>query len=53
MIGDFFPVDGAPCPGHSLVHVLRGNAEKTFQFLGQLLQHFLVIVGDIAAISLG
>ena len=53
VVGDFFPVDGAPCPGHSLVHVLRGNAEKNFQFLGQLLQHFLVIVGDIAAISSG
>ena len=53
VVGDFFPVDGAPCPGHRLVHVLRGNAEKNFQFLGQLLQHLLVIVGDIAAISSG
>ena len=53
MVGDFFPVDGAPCPGHSLVHIFRGNVEKTFQLLGQSLQHFLVIVGDIAAISSG
>ncbi len=53
VIGDFFPFDGTPCPGHRLVHVLRGNAEKNFQFLGQLLQHLLVIVGDIAAISSG
>jgi len=53
VIGDFFPVDGAPCPGHRLVHALRGNAEKNFQFLGQFLQHFLVIIGDIAAISPG
>ena len=53
VVGDFFPADGAPCPGHRLVHVLRGNVEKTFQFLGQLLQHLLVIIGDIAAISPG
>ena len=53
VVGDFFPVDGAPCPGHSLVHIFRGNVEKTFQLLGQFLQHFLVIVGDIAAISSG
>ena len=53
VVGDFFPVDGAPCPGHRLVHIFRGNVEKTFQFLGQFLQHFLVIVGDIAAISSG
>ena len=53
VVGDFFPVDGAPCPGHSLRHIFRGNVEKTFQLLGQFLQHFLVIVGDIAAISSG
>ena len=53
MVGDFFPVDGAPCPGHSLVHICRGNVEKTLQLLSQFLQHFLVIVGDIAAISSG
>jgi len=53
VVGDFFPVDGAPCPGHSLVHIFRGNVEKSFQRLGQFLQHFLVIVGDIAAISSG
>jgi len=53
VVGDFFPVDGAPCPGHSLVHIFWGNVEKAFQFLGQHLQHFLVIVGDIAAISSG
>jgi len=53
VVGDFFPVDGAPCPGHRLVHIFRGNVEKNFQFLGQLLQHLLVIVGDIAAISSG
>ena len=53
VVGDFFPIDGTPCPGHRLVHVLRGNAEKNFQFLGQFLQHFLVIIGDIAAISPG
>ena len=53
VVGDFFPVDGAPCPGHSLVHIFRGNVKKAFQFLGQHLQHFLVIVGDIAAISPG
>ena len=53
VVGDFFPVDGAPCPGHSFVHILWGNVEKTFQFFGQFLQHFLVIIGDIAAISSG
>ena len=53
VVGDFFPVDGAPCPGRRLVHIFRGNVEKSFQFLGQILQHFLVIVGDIAAISSG
>ena len=53
MVGDFFPVDGAPCPGHSLVHIFRGNVEKNFQCLGQIFQHLLVIVGDIAAISSG
>ena len=53
VVGDFFPVDGAPCPGYSLVHIFWGNVKKAFQFLGQHLQHFLVIVGDIAAISPG
>jgi len=53
VIGDFFPVDSAPCPGHSLVHICQGNVEKTLQLLSQFLQHFLVIVGDIAAISSG
>ena len=53
VVGDFFPVDGAPCPGHRLVHIFRGNVEKNLQRLGQLLQHFLVIIGDIAAISSG
>ena len=53
VIGDFFPVDGAPCPGHSLVYICRSNIEKTFQFLSQFLQHFLVIVSDIATISSG
>ena len=53
VVGDFFPVDGAPCPRHSLVHICRGNVEKTLQLLSQFLQHLLVIVGDIAAISSG
>ena len=53
VVGDFFSIDGAPCPGHRLVHIFRGNVEKSFQCLGQFLQHFLVIVGDIAAISSG
>ena len=53
MICHLIPVDGAPCPGHRLVHVLRGNAEKNFQLLGQLLQHFFIIIGDIATISSG
>ena len=53
MVGDFFPVDGAPCPGHSFIHIFRGNVEKNLQCLGQFFQHFLVIVGDIAAISSG
>ena len=53
VVGDFFPVDGAPCPGHSLVHICRGNVEKNLQLLSQFLQHFLVIIGDIAAISSG
>ncbi len=53
VVGYFFPVDGAPCPGHSLVHICRSNIEKPFQFLGQFLQHLLVIVGDIATISSG
>ena len=53
MVGNFFPVDGAPCPGHSFVHICRSDIEKDFQCLGQFLQHFLVIIGDIAAISSG
>ena len=53
VVGDFFPVYGAPCPGHSLIYICRGNVEKALQLLSQFLQHFLVIVGDIAAISSG
>ena len=51
MVGDFFPVDGAPCPGNGIVHIFRSDAEKSFQFLGQFFQHFFILVCDIAAIG--
>ena len=51
MVGDFLPIDGAPRPGNIIVGILADKAEKIFQFLGQLFQHFLILVSNIAAIG--
>ena len=43
------PVEGMM----ELLQALKANVEKDFQCPGQFFQYFLVIVGDIAAISSG
>ena len=51
MVCDLIPVDCAPRPGNSEIRCICGNAEKFFQFIRKSCQHFLIVIGDIAAIS--
>ena len=51
VICDLIPVDRAPCPRDSGIRCICGNAEKFFQFIRKSCQHFLIVIGDIAAIS--
>ena len=51
MVCDLIPVDCAPCPGNSGIRCIFGNVEKFFQLIRKFCQHFLIVIGDIAAIS--
>lgn len=54
MVGDFFPIDGAPCPGNiGIICVTDCNSNEVLQFFGKLFQHFLVIVCNVTAVGSG
>ena len=51
VVCDLILIDCAPRPRNSGIRCICGNADKFFQLIRKSCQHFLIVIGDIAAIS--